>query len=161
MADSRRNQPALSFATRRECGMIWCYQAARCTRCFIFATSLSNQFLVQLGTLQIAMASSTFGRARDRMQLSTAICDHALKLVHKKRYNQVSKPFEFYWMERWVSFCIVELPSYHMLNESNGKLVPFYKTAIPQFNEVVAGVSCLVSAKSGGVSSGHCPSLLL
>ena len=41
-------------------------------------------------------------------------------------------------MERWVSFCIVELPSYHMLNESDGKLVPFYKTAIPQFNEVVA-----------------------
>lgn len=54
-------------------------------------------------------------------------------------------------MERWVSFCIVELPSYHMLNESDGKLVPFYKTAIPQFNEVVAGMLFLVSVKSGEV----------
>ena len=54
-------------------------------------------------------------------------------------------------MERWVSFCIVELPSYHMLNESDGKRVPFYKTAIPQFNEVVAGMLFLVSVKSGEV----------
>ena len=143
MADSRRNQPALRFSTRRGLSMIWCYQATRCARCFIFATSLSNQFLVQLGTLQIAMASTALGRARDRMQLSTAICDRALKLVHKKGHNQVPKPFKFDWMASWVSssFCIVELSLYHMLNEIDGKLVPFYNTAIPQFHEVVAGES--------------------
>ena len=42
-------------------------------------------FIKPVGMLQIAMASTTFGRARDRMQLSTTICDRALKLVHKKR----------------------------------------------------------------------------
>ena len=51
--------------------------------------------VLEFGMLQIAMASTALGRARDRMQLSTAICDRALKLVHKKGHTQVSKPFKF------------------------------------------------------------------
>ena len=60
--------------------------------------------VLEFGMLQIAMASTTFGRARDRMQLSTTICDRALKLVHKKMtQTQVYKqfaPFQkgvFFW----------------------------------------------------------------
>ena len=47
--------------------------------------------VLEFGMLQIAMASTTFGRARDRMQLSTTICDRALKLVHKKRTHASSQ----------------------------------------------------------------------
>ena len=48
-------------------------------------------FIKPVGMLQIAMASTTVGRARDRMQLSTTICDRALKLVHKKRTHASSQ----------------------------------------------------------------------
>ena len=59
----------MGYGIKKRCCVIFCI--------FLYQTSF--------GMLQIAMASTTFGRARDRMQLSTTICDRALKLVHKKR----------------------------------------------------------------------------
>ena len=58
----------MGYGIKKRCCVIFCI--------FLYQTSF--------GILQIAMASTTFGRARDRMQLSTTICDRALKLVHKK-----------------------------------------------------------------------------
>ena len=78
----------MGYGIKKRCCVIFCI--------FLYQTSF--------GMLQIAMASTTFGRARDRMQLSTTICDRALKLVHKKMtQTQVYKqfaPFQkgvFFW----------------------------------------------------------------
>ena len=68
----------MGYGIKKRCCVIFCI--------FLYQTSF--------GILQIAMASTTFGRARDRMQLSTTICDRALKLVHKKMtQTQVYKQF--------------------------------------------------------------------
>lgn len=65
----------MGYGIKKRCCVIFCI--------FLYQTSF--------GMLQIAMASTTFGRARDRMQLSTTICDRALKLVHKKRTHASSQ----------------------------------------------------------------------